>query len=323
MTVARAHLVNTSEAGFYHVMSRCVRRALLCGWDPVTHRDCAHRKAWLERRILQLAQVFALDIWAYAVMSNHYHIVLRLDPPRVAKWSHETVARRWLLLCSGPGDSDPNDHKGAVSRLLGNPERIGVLRERLGSLSWFMRFINEPMARFANGEDGCTGRFWEGRFTSQALLDESAVLTCMAYVDLNPVRAGVSRSVEDSPHTSIRVRVRALKEKSPPRVRDELLAPIGVQAHHNSSGIPLTQYLALLDWTGRAIREDKPGVIPAAAPPLLSRLGLQEDAWVSHVTHYGRLYYRALGHVARLKAFAKRLGQDWLKGVTAAAALYK
>lgn len=102
---------------------------------------------------------------------------------------------------------DPACVERAIRARLANAEHLDLIRQRLGSISWLMRALNEPIARMANREDGCTGRFWEGRFKCQALLDEQAVLSCMAYVDLNPVRAGMCETLRDSEHTSIPYRL--------------------------------------------------------------------------------------------------------------------
>ena len=142
-------------------------------------------------------------------MSNHFHIVLRADPAAPWDWTDREIAERWLALY--PGSISNRDDPACVERatlgLLGNAERLEVIRQRLGSISWFMRALNEPIARTANREDGCTGRFWEGRFKCQALLDEQAVLSCMAYVDLNPVRAGMYETLRTSEHAPVRHRL--------------------------------------------------------------------------------------------------------------------
>ena len=70
-----------------------------------------------------------------------------------------------------------------------------------------MQYLNQDIARRANREDQCTGRFWEGRFKSQRLIDEGAVIACMAYVELNPVRAGIAVRPELSEFTSIYDRI--------------------------------------------------------------------------------------------------------------------
>ena len=206
MAYPRRLVVVPDSPGTYHCVSRCVRRAFLCGHDALTGRSYEHRKQWLEARILELGGVFAVAVHAYAVMSNHLHVVIHVDPKASEGWSNDEVARRWLSLCT-VSDEDAPALESRIAQLSAQPERLAVLRQRLGSLSWFMRFLKEPIARRANHEDGCTGRFWEGRFKTQALLDDPAVLACMAYVDLNPLRAGLAETAEEGPNTSLRRRV--------------------------------------------------------------------------------------------------------------------
>ncbi len=98
--------------------------------------------------------------------------------------------------------------------LRANSERLADLRERLANLSWFMRCLCEKIARAANHEDRSSGRFWAGRFKSVALLDESAILACSVYVDLNPIRAGLATAPEGSEYTSGRDRIRSMLEIS-------------------------------------------------------------------------------------------------------------
>ncbi|PCJ11192.1 MAG: transposase, partial [Gammaproteobacteria bacterium] len=191
MTRARKELIAVEDTPFYHCISRCVRRAYLCGDDFQTNQNFDHRKAWLVDRSKFLASVFSIDICAYAIMSNHYHLVLFINQDEVNAWSEDEVIARWGRLFPVAAKSQKNLMKLSKSKvdLAIHREKIEDWRANLANISWFMRCLNEYIARMANKEEGCTGRFWEGRFKSQALLDEKAVLSCMAYVDLNPIRA--------------------------------------------------------------------------------------------------------------------------------------
>ena len=212
MALPRSRYVHEGQEGVYHCFSRCVRRAFLYGFDAVTGRDFSHRKAWLVDRLRHLAAVFAIEVCAYAVMLNHWHAILRTRPDIVATWTDREVATRWLTLFprhrNVDGSANPPTEED-ICVLTGCPERIAVLRRRLCSLSWFMGRMNEFMARAANREDEVKGRFWEGRFKCQALLDDVAIVGCMVYVDLNPIRAGQAATPEGSDFTSIQERIRA------------------------------------------------------------------------------------------------------------------
>ena len=297
MTYPRAHLVDFEHGGFYLCTTRCVRRAWLCGEDPVTGQSFAHRKGWIEDLLLKLADIFAVELYGYAVMSNHYHVVWKMDPERVQGWSDEEVARRWLALSwATPKASD----EARLAALLGNKDRLSKLRQRLGNLSWLMKSINEPVARRANREDGVTGRFWQGRFDSKALLDERAVIAGMAYVDLNPVRAKMATRIEATEHTSIRRRIDS-PDGSPPPLPDL-----------DAVGLTFTDYRALLEWTAAVecggVDPPQPHVAQA-----LGRLHQAPEAWLGCVKAY-RFKYRAYGALRLLRRYAESLGQQWLRG---------
>ena len=102
MTQPRSTLVSLDATPWYHVVSRCVRRAYLCGFDHHSGRDFEHRRGWIVERLQQLTAVFAIDIAAYAVMSNHFHIVMRVDAERALGWDRDEVLRRWAQLFTGP-----------------------------------------------------------------------------------------------------------------------------------------------------------------------------------------------------------------------------
>ncbi len=318
MTYPRRQLVPPGAPGTYHCVSRCVRRAFLCGQDAYSGRSFEHRRPWVEDRLHALAELFAVAVWGYAVMSNHLHLVVQLLPEVAAGWSDAEVAGRWLRLFPRAEESEIA-HKQRIQALTGQPERIATLRARLADLSWLMRCLSEPIARRANREDQCTGRFWEGRYHCQVLLDDRAVLAAMAYVDLNPVRAQLCDTLADAHHTSAKRRLANI-EKSPAQSR-LALGPIAGIPGRGVLGLNLAEYLQLLDWTGRQLHPGKLGAIRGPAPPALAKFGPQAQHWTRQVQAVGSDFHRAIGSVEQLIAKASAMGQRWLQGIGAARGL--
>ena len=336
MPKPRAALIQPDTTPYYHCVSRCVRRAFLCGEDVATGRSFEHRRGWIESRLLALSEIFAVEVCGYAVMNNHTHVVLYVDLEAARGWSVREVLERWHGLFSGVDLS----HRYLRGIPMGEAELQAVediaelWRERLSSVSWFMRCLNEHVARLANAEDGCTGRFWEGRFKSQALLDEAALAACLAYVDLNPVRAGLARSPEDSDHTSVQRRIRALENapaskgeaiaESPSSQPPELFPFVGYPREDLPKGLPfrLADYLALVDWTGRVLRDDKRGVIPDNLPPILERLRIEPEAWMRLTTRFEADFPSLAGRTDSLRQACAALGRRWVRGAGACRQLF-
>lgn len=324
MTTARKNLIDPASTPYYHCMARCVRQAFLCGKDSFSGKNCEHRRQWVEDRIQQLSSIFALEVCAYVVMSNHYHIVLYINRKQAGSWSTNEILTRWSSLFSGPM---------LVQRFLsGEPlreaDRLRVddfaeeYRCRLMDIGWFMRCLNEHLARKANKEDNCKGRFWEGRYKSQALLDEAALLTCMAYVDLNPVRAKMAKSPEISEYTSISKRMKCYSapsgKKQPPKLK-----PFKEPGQNPDHALPyaLSSYFELVDWSGRIIRQGKRVCINDNMPSILKRLDIQPDEWIKTMQWNNR-FYRAVGTLASLKSYAEKVGKSWVHGQSTSALLF-
>lgn len=306
MTRPRKALISLSDTPYYHIISRCVRRAFLCGIDPYSGRNHEHRRQWVVDRIRLLSSLFAIEVCAYAVMSNHYHLVLKLHPDQLKELNDDQIMDRWCALFKGPllvqryRDGKPL----SVPELATVKDIVSIWRIKLSSISWFMRCLNQPIARQANLEDECTGKFWECRFKSQALKTEEALLSCMAYVDLNPVRAGSASSPELSDHTSIQERIEpvfSLEEAVKRQVQSGDLLDFKIplkpllsfdSTNQSKTGIPYPyrDYLELVDWTGRIIRDDKPGFIVQSLPPILARLQISSDQWHINTTNFESIH---------------------------------
>jgi REP element-mobilizing transposase RayT len=209
MTRPRKALISLADTPYYHITSRCVRRAFLCGVDHYSGKSYEHRRQWVVDRIRLLSSLFAIDVCAYAVMNNHYHLVLKVSPDQLENLSEDDIMDRWCALFKGPLliqiYRNGEDLKPREQSIMA--DIVSVWRSKLASISWFMRCLNQPIARQANLEDQYTGKFRESRFTSQALKSGEALLSCMAYVDLNPIRAGIADTPEQSEYTIVQERL--------------------------------------------------------------------------------------------------------------------
>ena len=327
MTKPRSQLIDLQQTPYYHCINRCVRRSFLCGEDHLTGKNYEHRKGWIVERLALLSRIFTIEVASYAIMSNHYHVVLRVDKDSAHKLNDEQVAKRWRKLYHWPLLVD-NYLKGQTDVAESNKAQqiIQTWRHRLYDISWFMRCLNEYLARKANKEDNCTGRFWEGRYKSQALLGEAAVLTCMTYVDLNPIRAGIAKTPETSDHTSVQQRITSINQSSkrkksktadsPPKVRLMPLVKQRNDKHPNAIGYTLKDYLELIDWIGRGKRDNKRGLINERTPPILQRLELNAEDFIEHVLTYEdkNFYPIAMGPLDKIKNLAKHWKQKFIKG---------
>ena len=325
MTKPRSSLVSVTDTPYYHCISRCVRRAFLCGEDTYTGKSFEHRRDWFIERLRTLSDSFCVAVCAYAVMSNHCHLVLYIDVEALKALSMDEVIERWCLLYRGPkviqryrhGEELNEFEQTAVSEIAES------WRSRLGDLSWYMRCLNEYIARRANIEDGCTGRFWEGRFKSQALLDEQALITAMAYVDLNPIRVKMAEDLESSDKTSVKQRLetvtKQLSEEPVP-----LRAFTGM-ANQDNKGLPfnLQDYLRLVDWSGRCVREDKSGAIRGSSPPILDLLGIAVGEWLPTVSELQKRYDSVMGSPEKMRLHAESRGGSFYRGYRQALRFYR
>lgn len=341
MPMPRSQLISLEATPHYHVISRCVRRQFLCGFDAMTGRDFSHRRDWIRARIFELADIFAIDVCAYAVMSNHVHLVLSVDQDQALGWDEREVGRRWTRLFGGNPlvRSFVAGERLSEAQLTVVQTKIAEYRRRLFDISWFMRCLNEPIARMANAEDNVTGRFWEGRFKSQALLDEAALIAAMAYVDLNPIRAGMAQTPEESDYTAIQQRILERDPKIADREPESIqklpedlqtaigkLMPFADQAPEDSErSIPyeIQDYLELVDWSGRAVVEGKRGSIPDNLPPILERFKINPDHYIRFINRTDKSRFgNFIGAIEAMRTQAERFGKTFLKGQTAAAGLF-
>lgn len=332
MTVARSQLVNLSETRWYHCISRCVRGASLLAQGEFD------RKGWIEKRLQTLSSIFAISVSSYAVMDNHLHMCCRIDPEVAQAWSAEDVARRWYeLFPKRDKEGEPLPITDAwIEDHVVDAVWVEKMRARLQELGWLMKCLKEPLSRLINSEEGKRGTLFEGRYKSIAILDEASLLATNAYIDLNPVAAGIAQTPEQSAYTSVKQRTEHVAEQD--RLDDLEAAREGKVAASKRAkfleenlwlcpiedrrrlldteregmleGFPFASYLLFLDFVGRKNREGKAS-IPAELDCILTRLGCDAGCVADCV---GNLMGKRLrGHTMamtqeRLDQAASRLG---------------
>ena len=315
--MARSEVFDPQEVAIAHVYNRTCRKCYLMGNDQLSGKNFDHRKVWIEQYLKQFAQAFGIDLLAFAILSNHFHLILRSRPDVVATWSDDEVARRWLMLCPHRRKSDGSPlppSEPEIKSIAGCPIKCQEIRNRLSSFSWWMRLLCQRVAMRANHEEQESGRFFQDRFRATRLVDEASLLACAAYVDLNLVRAAMAETLEQSDHTSVQKRIESFKNNESPRgaEADAFLSPLTIDERTDPVGpcasrtgkrcsdkgflaVPLVDYLELLDWSARQSAAGKRGVTPSTTPPILVRLGLDQTTWCELVNDFGKLFCSVAG----------------------------
>ena len=318
--LARAEVFDPSEVAALHICARVVRRCYLLGVDPFTGKNHDHRKVWIEDQLKLLAANFGIDLLSFAILSNHFHLILRSRPDVVATWDDSEVARRWLMLCPIRKKKDrfaeePNEFE--LNSICKNPDKLATIRKRLSDVAWWMRLLCQNIGTRANHEDKQVGKFFQGRYRAVRILDEETLLACAAYVDLNPIRAAMAETLETSDHTSAQRRIQSLPQSatsvpssSPPV--DSFLSPLTIDEKNDSIGacankakvrcsdkgflsMSTMDYLELLDASSRMVRPDKIGFTPSDVAPIFERLKLDPEYWRLQIQNFGRLFANVAG----------------------------
>ena len=317
--LSRAELFDPNEVAVLHTIGRVVRRCYLLGEDPVTGKNFDHRKVWIEQQLEIMAANFGIDLLSFSILSNHFHLILRSRPDVVATWHDTEVARRWLMLCPKRRNKDhsaqePNEYE--LNSIRKDPDKLTIIRKRLSDVSWWMRLLCQNIGTRANREDKEIGKFFQGRFKAVRIIDEESLLACSAYVDLNPIRAELAKTLEGSGFTSVQRRIQGLVNDGPNQDRskafDAMLAPVCIDEKHDPIGpcanktgkrcsdkgflsMSLRDYLELLDASARFVRPDKSGATPADMAPIFERLKLDVCYWQVLVKDFGRMFSLVAG----------------------------
>ena len=334
--MARAEIFDPSEVAIVHVMARTCRRCFLLGEDAYSGKNFDHRKRWIEDKLKALAANFGIDLIAFSCLSNHFHLVLRSRPDVVETWDDTEVAHRWWLLCPTRKVKQTVDGctvfvpatptQYDLNSIRNDPVKLAVIRKRLSDISWWMRLLCQYIAMKANAEEGDgLGRFWQGRYKAVRILDEETLLACAAYVDLNPIRAALAETLEQSDYTSVQRRIAALRSAADASYvlesdyEDAFLTPVPIDEQKGEIGpcpsagkkrcsdkgflaMSTASYLEILDWLARTQVAGKRGSTSEAAPTIFERLNIDAVEWADMVMNFGKSFKNVAGKPKSIEA---------------------
>ncbi len=369
MSKPRRQQISLSDTRYYHCISRCIRQIFLLDENNefskkanskknnspenaaiYNNKQNNERRNWIVTQAKKLATIFSIDIAAYAIMHNHYHIILKVDAETALALSPTEVIEQWQLLHKLPARVERLYQKGLVEKSgLNKFEKeqldgwVETYRKRLYSISWFMKSLNQYIARRANKEDGVKGHLFEGKFKCQPLLDEGSILTCMSYVDLNPIRAKIAETSENSDFTSIQERI--FEKQGKPishnieddeddplkHIKPARLLPFAGAPHSDNNPkhiqAELVSYISLVEWTGRQHHEGKRGKIDGELPDILKRLNINKDNWLDLLLYKEPYGFKgncnkAFGASDNIESYNKHTYCRTKQGVKAASKFY-
>lgn len=324
MTQARYRQICLGETSYYHCSSQCVSNAYLCGNDPASIKNYDHRRKWMTDKLAQLSRMFAIKVCSYAILHNRYSLVVCVNQNVAKSLSDQDVVARWSICFKVPqvvksvleGKSINNEDYIKAHCL------IDTWRHRLSDLSWFMRLLNECIARRANSEDGCKGKFWKGRYKSQALLDDAALIACMSYIDMLPECSRQESMGDTQGVSSLSYHTCGIKKPERSEPLKLQLAPF--KRNNESFSLPCTyhEYKNLIIWTKQALITKRKWYVPGQCRTFLNNIGINANIWLDFVSHYHRFFNQAVGSYGNMRKLSVKQGKRHLRGMLAAKKLY-
>ncbi|MFV0416948.1 MAG: transposase, partial [Chthoniobacterales bacterium] len=193
MRQARLLLEDGEGDAYYHCMSRVVDRRFIFGDEEKTYFY-----EWMRR----LERFSGVEVVTYCLMSNHFHLLLRVPgKERLGRLSLEELKEELKRLYGREGAGDALQELERAEAA-GDARWIEEIRERYevrrGDLSKFMKELKQRFTMWYNRREGRRGTLWEDRFKSVLVEgSDKALMTMAAYIELNPVRAGLVEDPKD------------------------------------------------------------------------------------------------------------------------------